>query len=46
MASLEVKISKEENDEIRTAISNATVAGGRYPDFNTNSLFADTVPLD
>jgi aryl-alcohol dehydrogenase-like predicted oxidoreductase len=46
MDSLGVKISKEENEEIRSAISNATVVGGRYPESFASALFADTVPLE
>jgi len=45
MDSLKVKVSKEENEEIRKAISNTTVQGGRYPELFAASLFADTVPL-
>jgi hypothetical protein len=45
MDSLKVQISKEDNEEIRKAISNATVVGGRYPPNFSATLFADTVPL-
>ena len=45
MDSLKIKLTKEENDEIRKAISNATVHGGRYPEAFGAMLFADTVPL-
>ncbi len=45
MASLKVKLSEEENREIRKAIENATVQGGRYPEGFASSLFGDTVPL-
>jgi hypothetical protein len=45
MASLKLKLSPAENAEIRQAISNATVHGGRYPEAFAAALFADTVPL-
>jgi diketogulonate reductase-like aldo/keto reductase len=45
MDSLNITLSKAEHDEIRKAISNATVVGGRYPEQFASSLFADTVPL-
>lgn len=45
MGSLNVKISKEDNDKIRKAISAAEVHGARYPEGFALSLFGDTVPL-
>lgn len=43
MASLKVEVTKEENEEIRKAIEEATVQGLRYPEWFTGVLFADTV---
>lgn len=45
IGALKVDISKEEDEEIRQAVSSADVAGGRYPDFLVGGLFVDTVPL-
>lgn len=46
MGSLKVNISKEEDAEIRKAISSAEVKGGRYPEAFSSALFVDTVSLD
>lgn len=46
MGSLNVKISKEDDAEIRKAIQSAEVAGGRYPEAFASTCFADTIPLD
>lgn len=45
MASLDVDISKDDNDKIRKAIAAVEVHGGRYPDAFAKALFVDTVPL-
>lgn len=42
---LKVKLSKEEVEEIRTAVEGAEVAGDRYPEAMKATLFADTVAL-
>ena len=44
MASLKVKISKEEDKEIRGLIEKADVKGDRYPEAFAKGLFVDTVP--
>jgi len=44
MASLKVKISKEDNEKIRKAIDSAEVHGGRYPEAFSKALFVNTVP--
>lgn len=46
MGALKVNISKEEDAEIRKAIKNAEVAGGRYPEAFAGALLVDTVPLN
>jgi len=45
LGALDVKITAEDNEEIRKAISNAEVRGGRYPEAFAKALFVDTVPL-
>ena len=45
MGALKVKISKEDNEAIRKAISNTEVQGGRYPEAFAKALFVDTEPL-
>ena len=45
MGSLNVKITEEDNEKIREAISSAEVHGSRYPEAASKALFADTVPL-
>jgi len=45
MGALNVKITKEDNEKIRKAISAAEVHGGRYPPGFASALFVDTVPL-
>jgi aryl-alcohol dehydrogenase-like predicted oxidoreductase len=45
MCSLEVKITKEDDQKIRKAIEEAKVHGGRYPEAFSNALFVSTVPL-
>jgi aryl-alcohol dehydrogenase-like predicted oxidoreductase len=42
MGALDVKLTHEENLEIRDAISQAEVQGTRYPDAAKKTLFADT----
>ncbi len=44
MAALKIKISNEDNQEIRKAISSAEVHGGRYPEAFSKALFVSTVP--
>ena len=46
LGSCKVKISKEEEQEIRQACEKATVHGGRYPEAMSKALFADTPPLN
>lgn len=45
MGSLKVKLTAEEEKEIRHAVENAEVKGGRYPEAFSKSLFVNTVPL-
>jgi aryl-alcohol dehydrogenase-like predicted oxidoreductase len=42
LGALQVKLSNEEEAEIRQAIENAEILGGRYPEAFTKALFADT----
>lgn len=46
LGALKVKITKEEETEIRKACENATVHGARYPEAMVKSLYADTPPLN
>ncbi|KAL8764593.1 MAG: hypothetical protein Q9209_007962 [Squamulea sp. 1 TL-2023] len=46
IGALEVKISDEENKEIRKAVEGAEVHGIRYPPAMASALFADTPPLE
>ena len=39
-----VKLSKEEEKEIRTACENAEIAGARYPEAFCSVLFGDSAP--
>ncbi len=39
-----VKLSEEEEKEIRTACENANIVGGRYPEAFSDLLFADSAP--
>jgi len=45
MGALKVKLSKEEDQNIRKAIGRAEVAGERYPEAFLDTLFVDTIPL-
>ena len=45
LSSITVDITEKDNAAIREALGNAEVAGGRYPEAFSSSLFADTVPL-
>lgn len=45
IGALKIKLSKEEEHEIRKACENAEVSGGRYPEGFASALFADTPPL-
>ena len=42
MGSLNVKLNKEEDAEIRQVIASAQVSGDRYPEAGMKSVFADT----
>lgn len=42
---MKIKLSKEEEAEIRKACEEAEPAGSRYPEAFATSLFADTPPL-
>lgn len=46
LGALKVKMSKEEEHEIRKACESATVHGARYPEAMLKSLYADTPPLN
>lgn len=46
MGALKVKISPEEDKQIREAVSQADVGGGRYPEAFSGALLVDTIPLD
>ncbi|KAL2870118.1 NADP-dependent oxidoreductase domain-containing protein [Aspergillus lucknowensis] len=43
--SLKVELTTEEEKKFRSIIEEADVAGGRYPEAFTSTLFVDTVPL-
>ena len=43
-AAAQIQLTKQEEAEIRKACENADVAGGRYPEALSGSLFADTPP--
>lgn len=43
-AAAQIQLTKQEEAEIRKACENADVAGGRYPEALSGSLFADTAP--
>lgn len=43
--SLKIKLTKEEEHEIRKACEAAEVTGSRYPEAFAKALFADTPPL-
>jgi aryl-alcohol dehydrogenase-like predicted oxidoreductase len=45
LAALEVKLSAEEEKEIRTLVEGAEVIGGRYAEGSGGHLFADTPEL-
>ncbi|KAI9815130.1 MAG: hypothetical protein M1827_002973 [Pycnora praestabilis] len=45
LGALDVKLTAEENKEIRQAIEKAEVHGERYPSAMMHTLFADTPPL-
>ena len=45
LGAMDVKLTKEENAEIRKAVENAEVHGGRYPEAMAVTLFADTPAL-
>lgn len=44
--SLDIKLTTEENQDIRKAAEEAEILGGRYPEAFSQSLFADTPPLE
>jgi aryl-alcohol dehydrogenase-like predicted oxidoreductase len=45
LGSLDVKLSKEEEQEIRQKIQAAEVTGDRYPEYMMGHLYVDTPPL-
>jgi len=45
LGALNVKLTKEEEQEIRKLVENAEVHGERYPEMMMGHLFADTPPL-
>lgn len=45
LGALKIKLTKEEEQEVRKACEEAEVAGGRYPEAFSSALFADTPPL-
>ena len=46
IGALHLKLTKEEEQEIRKASEAAEPAGGRYPEGFAASCFADTPPLE
>ncbi|KAK5127660.1 hypothetical protein LTR85_007001 [Meristemomyces frigidus] len=46
LGAMHIKLSKEEEQEIRKACEAAGVHGGRYPEAFATALFADTPPLE
>lgn len=46
VGALKVKLTREEEKEIRDAVEGAEVHGGRYPEMMAKSLFADTPELE
>ena len=45
MGSLQIKLTSEEEQEIRQKVEAAEITGGRYPQHMMGYLYADTVPL-
>ncbi|KAJ9652047.1 hypothetical protein H2198_008709 [Neophaeococcomyces mojaviensis] len=45
MGATKIRLTEEEDKEIRHAIDNAEVKGGRYPEAFSKALLVDTVPL-
>lgn len=45
IAALKIKLTKEEDQEIRKAIASVEVQGGRYPEAFSKACFVTTVPL-
>jgi len=45
LGALNVKLTSEEEKEIRQLVENAEVHGGRYPELMASYLFADAAPL-
>ena len=45
VGALHIKLTKEEDQEIRKTSEAAEVSGGRYPESFASALFADTPPL-
>lgn len=45
IGALQVRITEEENKEIRKAVESAEVHGSRYPEAASKALFVDTVPM-
>jgi len=46
LSALKIKLTKEEEKEIREACEKAEISGERYPEAYSKGLFADTVPLE
>jgi len=46
LGALHLKLSKDEEQEIRKACEAAEVHGGRYPEAFASACFADTPPLN
>ncbi len=44
VAAAEIKLSKEEEEEIRKACEKADIVGGRYPEARSGFLFGDSAP--
>jgi len=44
VAAAQIKLTKEEEKEIRTACEQADISGGRYPEATSSLLFADSAP--
>ena len=46
LSSLDVKLTEQEDKEIRKAVEKAKVHGDRYPGFRGGLVFMDTLPLE
>jgi hypothetical protein len=45
MGSLDIKLTKEEEAEIRQKVEATEITGDRYPKYMMGHLYVDTVPL-